>query len=139
MTWPFHHAVDVRFRDLDALGHAHHSLPLIYVEEARAVFWRDIVGRTGLDGIDYVLAEVRVRFHSPVFFPGRLEVALRVAHVGDKSFTMEFEVRDEQGRLCSSGSTVQVMYDYAARRSKPVPPDVRSRLESQMAAPPPTV
>lgn len=114
------------------MGHAHHSLPLIYAEEARAAFWRDVVGRDGLDGIDYVLAEVNVRFHEPIFFPQRLDIGLRVSHIGEKSFGMDFEVRGADGRLFSRGRTVQVMYDYAARASKPVPPEVRSRLESFM-------
>jgi acyl-CoA thioester hydrolase len=112
------------------MGHAHHSLPLIYAEEARAAFWRDIIGQVGLEGIDYVLAEVNVRFHEPVFFPQQLDVGLRVSHIGEKSFGMEFEIRSADGRLLSSGRTVQVMYDYTARASKAVPPDVRSRLEA---------
>jgi len=76
-TFRFHHGVDVRFRDLDPMGHAHHSLPLIYLEEARAAYWRSVVGRDGLDAIDYVMAEITVRFHRRIEFPMRLEVALR--------------------------------------------------------------
>lgn len=130
MTFPFHHSIDVRFRDLDAMGHAHHSLPLVYVEEARAAFWREVVGRRGLEGIDYVLAGIEVQFHEPIHFPERLDVGLRVSRVGDKSFTMEFEIRGAEGRLLSKGRTIQVMYDYSARASKPVPPDVRALLET---------
>ena len=132
MSFPWHHAVDVRFRDLDALGHAHHTLPLVYVEEARAAFWREVVGHRGLEGIDYVLAEVEVRFHEPIFFPQRLDVALRVSRIGSKSVGMDFEVRGEDGRLFSRGRTVQVMYDYATRSSKPVPRDVRAALEKYL-------
>jgi acyl-CoA thioester hydrolase len=129
VSLPWHHPVEVRFRDLDALGHAHHTLPLVYVEEARAAFWREAVGRPGLDGIDYVLAELEVRFHEPIFFPQRLDVGLRVSRIGSKSFVMDFEVRGGDGRLFSRGRTVQVMYDYATRSSKPVPPEVRAALE----------
>ncbi len=50
-AYRFRYAVDVRFRDLDPMGHAHHSLPLIYFEEARAAYWRDVVGQGGLTGI----------------------------------------------------------------------------------------
>ena len=35
----------------------------------------------------------------------------------------------EDGRLFSRGRTVQVMYDYATRSSKPLPPEVRAALE----------
>jgi len=127
-TFRFHHGVDVRFRDLDPMGHAHHSLPLIYLEEARAAYWRSVVGRDGLDAIDYVMAEITVRFHRRIEFPMRLEVALRTSRVGGKSFEQEFEVRSVNGELLSSGRTVSVMYDYAAYSSKPVPDEVRARI-----------
>jgi acyl-CoA thioester hydrolase len=138
----FHHAVDVRFRDVDAMGHAHHSLPLVYVEEARAAYWRAIAGRATVGDIDYVLAEVTVRFHQRITYPDRLDVAVRVSRLGGRSFEMAFEVRSSAGALLSSGTTVQVMYDYAAGSSMDVPPDVRRRIEAYegltaAATPPP--
>jgi acyl-CoA thioester hydrolase len=126
----FHHAVDVRFRDLDSMGHAHHSLALIYVEEARAAYWRDVAGREGVDAIDYVLAEVTVRYHRRITFPDRLDVGLRVSRLGGKSFTMEYEVRSADGSLLASATTTQVAYDYAAAASKPLDTAVRARIEA---------
>lgn len=124
----YHYDVEVRFRDIDAMGHAHHSLPLVYVEEARAAWWRELVGRNDVGGMDYVLAEVTVRYQRRIEFPGRLDVGLRVAHVGEKSFVMEFEIRNEAGNVVASGRTVQVMYDYEARRSVRLPEELRARM-----------
>jgi acyl-CoA thioester hydrolase len=129
-TYPIHHAVEVRLRDLDPMGHAHHSLPIIYVEEARAAYWRDIAGRADLPGIDYVLGEIRIRYHARIHFPATLDIALRTSRIGRSSFDMEFEVRATDGTLLSSGGTTQVFYDYAAARSKPMPDDVRTRIEA---------
>ncbi|HEX7051582.1 MAG TPA: thioesterase family protein [Longimicrobiales bacterium] len=126
----FRREVDVRFRDIDAMGHAHHSLALVYFEEARAAYWRDVAGQEGLDGIDYTIAEVALRYHARIRFPARLTVALRVSRLGAKSFTMEYELRSAEGTLLASGRTVQVMYDYAAGTSKPIPPEVRRRIEA---------
>ena len=125
--------VAVRFRDLDALGHAHHTLPLVYLEEARAAFWRELTGRGSIDAIDYVMAEITVRFHARIQYPAEVEVALGVDQVGGKSFTMRFEVRsaaveDVPGQLVASGRAVQVAYDYGSDRSKPIEPDVRAAL-----------
>lgn len=125
----FRRSVEVRFRDLDPMGHAHHTLPLIYLEEARAAYWREIAGRTGLRDIDYVMAEVTVRFHRRIDWPARLEVGLRVSRLGAKSFEMEFEICDDAGERVSSGRTVQVFFDYAAGRSRPLPPELRTRIE----------
>jgi acyl-CoA thioester hydrolase len=124
----FRHSVEVRFRDLDLMGHAHHTLPLIYFEEARAAYWREIAGRSGVEDIDYVIGEAQVRFHQRIRYPGRLEVGVRVSRIGGKSFVMEYELRSPEGELLATGRTVQVMYDYAAGRSIPIPPELKQRI-----------
>lgn len=126
----FHHPVEVRFHDLDAMGHAHHTLPLVYFEEARAAYWREVAGRASVEDIDYVIGEVQVRYHARIRYPARLEVGVRVSHIGGKSFVMEYELRDGEGVLLATGRTVQVMYDYVAGRSIPVPAELVERIRA---------
>lgn len=126
--------VPVRFHDLDAMGHAHHTLPLIYLEEARAAFWRELKGSDSIDAIDYVMVEITLRFHARTRYPSHVTVSLAVREVGHKSLTTEFEVRSRDGGLLSSGSAVQVAYDYAAERSKPIEEADRALLEAWAAA-----
>lgn len=125
----FEHRAEVRFRDLDPMGHAHHSLPLIYFEEARAAYWRDVVRRSGADDIDYILAEATLGFRARILFPQRVTVLVRVSRIGSSSFDMEYQLRSADDELLADGRTVQVMYDYAAGRSKEVPAEVRVRME----------
>lgn len=126
----FVHDVPVRFHDLDAMGHAHHSLPLIYIEEARAAFWRSIVGSSDLASIDYVLKKVTVEFHERILFPDTLRISLHVAHLGRSSFTLAYEIRNQGGALAATAETVQVMFDYSAGRPKVIPDVVRQGLEA---------
>ena len=126
----FRHHVDVRFRDVDAMGNAHHSLPLIYIEEARAAYWREVVGRPTLADVDYTVGEAELRFHRRILFPARLDVGVRTTRLGNSSFTMEYALRDEGGAVLTTGRTVLVMYDYAQGRSKPIPEEVRRRIEA---------
>ncbi len=126
----FHHPVEVRFRDIDAGGHAHHSEALMYFEEARAAYWRDVVGRSSLEDIDYVLAEAEIRWHRRVLWPQTLAVAVRVSRLGRRHFDMEYEVRGVDGGLLVSGRTLQVMYDYDAGTSKALPEDARAAMEA---------
>ena len=125
----FEHPVTVRFRDIDIGGHAHHADALIYFEEARWAYWMQVVGH-GLDELDYVLAECRVRWHARVLWPQTVVVGVRVVRVGRKHFEMEYVVRSEEGEKLQSGSTVQVMYDYATGRSKRLPDELRATLEA---------
>jgi acyl-CoA thioester hydrolase len=124
----------VRFRDIDAMGHAHHSLPLIYLEEARAAFWGTLKGNHDIAAIDYVIAEVTLRFHARITYPGEVMAALCITAVGSKSYRTDFEIRDNAGQLLSSGSAVQVAFDYAAGRSRSLGEAERVALERWHAA-----
>ena len=126
----FHHPVQVRFQDIDVGGHAHHSKALCYFEEARAAYWRDVAGRGTPREVNYILAEASVRYHARVLYPGLLTVATRVSVLGGKHFVMEYEARSEEGELLVSGSTVQVMYDYAKRASRRMSSGLAERIRA---------
>ncbi len=123
----FTHPVTVRFRDIDIGGHAHHADALIYFEEARWAYWMEVVGQ-GLEEMDYVMAECRVRWHARVLWPQVVTVGVRVVRVGRKHFEMEYEVRSGDGAKLQSGSTVQVMFDYETGTSKRMPEELRTVL-----------
>ncbi len=127
----FRHPVAVRFRDIDVGGHAHHSEALMYFEEARAAYWREVVGRPGIGDIDYVVAEAEIQWHRRVLWPQTVSVDVHVSRLGRKHFEMEYEVRgEEDGDLLISGRTVQVMYDYERGSSMWLPDEVRSAVEA---------
>jgi acyl-CoA thioester hydrolase len=128
-SFRFRHSVEVRFRDIDVEGHAHHSAALIYFEEARAAYWREVAGRVDIDDIDYILAEAQVRWHRRVLWPQTLSVGVRVVRMGRKHLEMEYEVVAADGTRLQSGRTVQIMYDYAAARTASIPDDLRAAIE----------
>src|SRR5512143_471107 len=115
----FRHAVEVRYRDLDPAGHVHHTLAAVYFEEARAAYWREVAGRPGIEDVDYVLAELTLRFHQRIRYPQTLEVLARVTRLGVKSWAMVYELHSAAGELLASGESVQVAYDYAAGAGVP--------------------
>jgi acyl-CoA thioester hydrolase len=124
----FVHDVEVRFRDLDPMGHVHHSLPLMYWEEARARYWRTVAGRETVDAIDYVMGELTVRYHRRIRFPASLRSGVRVTRLGRSSFDMAYGLWDDGGRLLSSGQSTQVAFDYHADRSRPIDAETRDRI-----------
>ena len=126
----FWHPVDVRFRDIDIGGHAHHSEALNFFEEARSAYWREVAGLEDIGDIDFILAEARIRYLQRVLYPDRLEVGVRVSLLGKKHFEMDYLVKSSDGRHLVSGQTVQIMYDYESGSTKRVPDDIRRRIES---------
>jgi len=133
----FRHPVSVRFRDIDIGGHAHHSVALMFFEEARAAYWREVLGRPGIEDIDYILAEATIRFKQRVLYPDTLDVGVAVTVLGKKHFVMAYEVKSSGGEVLSTGSTTQVMFDYDEGRSKRIPEEMRGRIETFEAPSPP--
>ncbi len=134
----FEHPVDVRFRDIDIGGHVHHSEALVYFEEARAAYWREVVGRRGVDDVDYILAEAEIRYHARVLYPDRLSVGVRMSRMGKKHFELQYRVRSSRAERVLSGRTVQVMYDYERGASQRIPDDVQARMEAFEKGPKPS-
>ena len=130
--YPFVTTVDVRFRDLDGMGHVNHAVYLTYFETARILYYMHLTRRTQIGQIDMILAEVTASYHAPAGFGDRLEVYVRIARVGTKSFDMEYLiVRPADRRRIASGRSVQVMYDYQAQRSVPVSDEFRAQVAAQ--------
>lgn len=121
--------VEVRFRDLDALGHVNNAVYLTYLESARIAYWLELQGRSSLEGIEMILARAEIDYRSPAYYRERLLVGVRVAALRRSSFTMEFRIAAlPDGRLVADGRKVLVHYDYASRRSSPIPEELRRRL-----------
>lgn len=124
----FRHDVPVRFRDIDAMGHAHHAQAFVYFEEARWAYWRQVVGGGTHVEAGYVLAESRVRWHARVLWPQVVSVGVRVVRLGRKHFEMEYEIIGAADVRLVSGASVQVMYDYERESSVGISPSIAEAL-----------
>ncbi len=122
--------VEVTFRDVDAMGHANNAVYLTWFECGRIGYWKAMRG----DDADYVkvpfvLARTEIDFLAPTFTGQRLTVGARVTRLGDRSFNMAYRIaREADGVIVAEGSSVQVMYDYTARRSMPMPDEFRATI-----------
>ncbi|HEX2310920.1 MAG TPA: thioesterase family protein [Vicinamibacterales bacterium] len=126
----FEHELEVRFRDCDGLGHVNNAVYLTYLEQARFAFWQRLTGVSGIPR-SFILARVECDYRVQATAGDRLVVRLRVTAVGKSSFTFEYEIVNARTReVVATARTVQVMYDYQAGRSIPVPDDIRARLEA---------
>lgn len=140
--------VEVRFRDLDAMGHVNNAVFLTYFEQARLAFWLAIHhgGAPGeaVDpaGIGFVLARAECDFASPVRLGERLLVGCRAGDFGSSSFVFDYRIVaaagavDAEVRLVASGRTVQVCWDWAAGKKTPVPEELKKRIEAFQATQP---
>lgn len=132
MAFLFSHQVEVRFRDCDPLGHVNNAAYLTYLEQARLFYWKSLWGfgdhASSSPGV--IMARAEIDYRLPARYGQTLEVRIDLAAVGKTSFTYDYEVVDEQGRVVASARTVQVMYDYEAARPVPIPADIREKMQN---------
>ena len=119
----FVHRETVRFRDLDSLGHVNNAVFLTYLEEARIAYLVPL----GAEASDMILARVEIDFRAPLRMGDDLEIGVRPARIGTKSFDLEYEVHSGV-TLAAEAKTVLVSYDYATRRPVELPESWREAL-----------
>src|SRR2546425_516787 len=122
--------IQMRFRDIDGMGHVNNAVYLSYTELARTQFYMKQAHKKTLEDIDFILAHVGIDFESQAVWGDEIQVTAWPSKIGTSSFTLTYEVSEKRsGRVLARAKSVQVSYDYDKRKSKPMPPEVRgSRL-----------
>ncbi len=124
--------VELRFRDLDAVGHVNNVVYLTYMESARLEWWIQATGRADFRNMGMILARTEIDYRAPASYGDRLEVGVRCASMRRSSFVLEFRVAEpSDGRVFADARKVLVHYDYAAGCSLPIPPELREKLKAQ--------
>ena len=119
----FVHRETVRFRDVDAMGHVNNAVFLTYLEEARIAYLLPF----GAEVAHMILARVEIDFRAPLRSGDEIEIGVRPAGVGTKSFELEYEVRAGE-TVSAEARTVIVSFDYESGRSVDVPESWREAL-----------
>ncbi|MDH4473386.1 MAG: thioesterase family protein [Fluviicola sp.] len=118
----------VRFSDCDMMQHVNNAVYLNYFEEARIHYFRQILGidwdwkREGI-----LLRKNELEYLKPVFLHDPVEITVYLKHLGDKSFTLTYEVRVNQD-LRTTGTSVLVCFDSQVMRSITIPAKMREGL-----------
>ncbi len=130
--FPFTRTMDVRFADMDSMGHVNNAVYLTYFEAARMAYWMHVTGRTDLKDMDMILARAEVDFRSPLVAPESIEVGVACASIGRTSFVLEQDMHERKtGRLVAEARKVLVHYDYNTLRAVPIGEDLRRKILAQ--------
>ncbi len=126
MIEPF--KVQVRFSDLDVLGHVNNSVYLTYFESARVHYFKHLLG-TDWDWTkdSVVLVKNEVEYIRPVLLHDAPEIEVYTKHIGTKSYTFGYNVR-VRGNLHSTGSSTLVAYDVHTQKTTEIKPEMIEAL-----------
>jgi acyl-CoA thioester hydrolase len=119
---------EIRFSDVDMMGHVNNSVYLTYFEEARMKFMMEITPPEWSwvsQGI--IVARNEINYRMPVLLGDPLFVVVEVCELGRTSFTLSYQLlRNDQ--LCSDGKSIMVCFDYNEKTKITIPDHWREAL-----------
>jgi acyl-CoA thioester hydrolase len=119
----------VPYGDVDMMNHVNNARYLTYFEDVRSEFLCSGDRPIDLMETGIIIARAEIDYKSPSTWRDELTVKIRTSYVGDSSWIYEYEILNEKkNRLVAVGKTVQVAYDYGAKKSVPIPEEFRERL-----------
>jgi acyl-CoA thioester hydrolase len=120
--------IQVRFTDLDVLGHVNNNVYLSYFEMARVHYFRELLGREwDWTHFTVVLAKNEVEYLKPVLLHHEPEVSMFAEHIGSKSFTLTYDLK-VNGTVFATGRTILVAFDAKKGSSMEIHTEMRESL-----------
>jgi acyl-CoA thioester hydrolase len=122
--------INVRFRDIDGMGHVNNAVYFTYFEEGRKAFFQSISTDSDHSVFPFILAQIACDFLSPVKLDNRLSLEIWVKEIGKKSFGLGYSLMDstDASIIYAKGESVQVCFDYGENKSIAVPDDLKRKL-----------
>ena len=125
----FTYPVEVRFCDLDSLGHINNAVYLSYFELCR-IRWLKSTKISDLFGsrVPLILAHTAVDYLVPVIWEDTLSCDIGLEKVGNKSFSLKYELKKNNEQICTKAISTQVWFDYKTQKSCAIPQNIRELL-----------
>lgn len=114
--------VQVRFTDIDMLGHLNNNVYLQFMDLAKVEYFTKCNGgKLELGDINLVVANINVNFFAMTLLGEELEVLTRVESVGNKSLVLHQKVVEQHtGEVKCEGHTVMVCVELSTGQAIPV-------------------
>lgn len=122
--------IEVRFADLDASGHLNHAASLVFLEQARVRYYREVLGMDiPADLVHWVLAELNIAYRTPGRYGDTINVRLKIPWIRRSSAGWAFTlVRDSDKAVIAQGTGVHVHVDSVTGKSKEIPDPWRKKI-----------
>jgi acyl-CoA thioester hydrolase len=127
--------IQVRFKDVDMMGHINNADFFSYVELARLKYFDTVIG-TDSDWHDQhglILAHFEIDFKTAASFDDNISVYTKCSRLGNKSFELSWVMVNEPELsenevVLAEGKAVIACYDYHQNKSIPIPEERRKLI-----------
>ncbi len=126
--------IQIRFKDVDLMGHVNNANHFTYLEIARAKYFDDVVG----EEVDWlkegiILAKSTCDYKMPILFNDKVFVYTKCARIGNKSFELSYAIiKNKNGKeiVLAEATTIQVCFNYEKRENILMPSTWRKKIEA---------
>ena len=129
----FYHPIHVRYGDIDSQWHVNNTRHLAYIEDARTAYLLnlDLWDPNSFLELGFILVDTHIAYHKPILLGQEIEIGIRVAKIGNKSITFEYQIEDSSTRqVMASAESVHVAYDYSTKTSHRVTDEWRKKINA---------
>ena len=117
--------IQIRFKDIDKLGHVNNANHLTYLESGRVEYFKEVV-RQKIDWIKtgMILGRCEINYKQPILLEDNLYCYSKVSRFGTKSFDMDSLLVVENGnepQIAAIAKVTLVCMDYISKQTIEVP------------------
>lgn len=124
---PFFHSMplQIRFNDIDLLGHLNNSVYLEMMDLGKATYFNDVLGANlNWHEINMAIVNINADFLAPAFLTDDIMVITRVKGISAHSLTLEQRIVDARtGEVKCQARTIMAGYDIKTATSLPIDPE----------------
>jgi acyl-CoA thioester hydrolase len=136
MNSPYKHKtpIQIRFKDIDKLGHVNNANYITYFESARVEYFNAFAGSDiKIDWVNegVILAKIEMEFKKPVLLEDKIFVYTWVSRVGTKSFDMSCSIvkmENDTEVEVAIGLAIIVCFNYKTNETIPVPEKWKEKM-----------
>ena len=114
--------LDVRWADMDCIGHVNNATFLTYIETARV----KLIEKLGFFELPIIMASIKIDYINQLKYPSSMEIGQKISRLGNSSFDILTAIfNKESGELITISTTTLVCYDYNSQKSCNIPNEIR--------------
>ncbi len=124
--------IQIRFGDIDVIGHVNNGVQLSYLDLARLDYFEHIYGQTiNWQDTALIVAHLEIDYFSPIFLKDKIEVHTCIHKIGNKSVSLRQNIIDSTtGDIKTQTSQVMVAFCPKSNTSVEVPETLKIRIRS---------
>jgi len=120
--------IQVRFSDLDVVGHVNNAVYLTYFEYARVYYFGILLGKEwDWNSSGVLLVKNEIDYLIPILLNDIPEITIGLETIGTKSFCLNYEIKVD-GKLTTTGKSTLVCFDMKAHKTIEIPEQMKLAL-----------